>query len=352
MNPERRHMKKLRKALISLVIVLLSLVLIIVGGINILFRVNYSSFYKTAQRGFKIPDLGSGFIPQGLTDLDGENFLICGYMKDGSASRIYRSADSGDYCALYTANGEADDCHAGGIAVSGAGESDLLYLANGERLAVYSVSDVLRSDSASPIAVLDAGVIAAFVTVYDGYLFVGEFYREENYPTDVSHHVTLEDGGARHALMLRYKIEESGGENPIRIESTPDKVYSIPDLAQGVCFDDNGNMYISTSWGTSSSIIYVYDYEYPEALTQEPATADPRIDVPYAQVSVLGQEYSARILVPIETIKTFPMVEEMMYRGGRVYLMCESASAKYFFGKLTLNNYVYSMPQRDEVRYE
>jgi len=345
-------MKKLRKALISLVIVLLSLVIIIVGGINILFRVKYSSFYKSAQREFKIPDLGEGFIPQGLSDLDGENFLICGYMKDGGASRIYRSADNNDYCALYTAAGSADDCHAGGLAVTGSGESDLLYLANGERLAVYSVGDVLHSDSASPIAVIDIGVVAAFVSVYDGYLFVGEFYREENYPTDLSHHVTLEDGTAQHALLLQYKIETISGENPIGIASTPEKVYSIPDLAQGVCFDDNGNMYISTSWGTSSSVIYVYVYEHPESLTREPATMEPHINVPYAQVTVLGQEYGARILVPIETIKTFPMVEEMMYRGGRVYLMCESASAKYFFGKLTLNNYVYSMPQCGEVHYE
>lgn len=37
----------------------------------------------------------------------------------------------------------------------------------------------------------------------------------------------------------------------------------------------------------------------------------------------------------VNTVTVPPMSEEIVYKDGKIYIMCESASNKYIFGKLT-----------------
>ena len=41
-----------------------------------------------------------------------------------------------------------------------------------------------------------------------------------------------------------------------------------------------------------------------------------------------------------------PMAEEILVRDGRIYIMNESASNKYIFGKFTTGSHVYSFPAK------
>ena len=45
----------------------------------------------------------------------------------------------------------------------------------------------------------------------------------------------------------------------------------------------------------------------------------------------------------IESIKIAPMSEEISITNGKCYIMCESASNKYKFGKLTGGKWCYSI---------
>ena len=54
------------------------------------FGDTYKDFYPIANAEFEIAGLEEGYTPQGLTyEKNTNTFLTCGYMKNGSASRIY-----------------------------------------------------------------------------------------------------------------------------------------------------------------------------------------------------------------------------------------------------------------------
>ena len=82
---------KAKKALITILVVLLALVAIVFIGARIYFRAPVSAYYKASEKAFVIPGLWDNMVPQGLDYVAStDTYLICGYQKDGSSSRIYR----------------------------------------------------------------------------------------------------------------------------------------------------------------------------------------------------------------------------------------------------------------------
>lgn len=322
------RMRKTLRIVIRIFTAVLSFILLIAIGLNVFFRVHYRVFYAASEKVFKIPGLNEGYIPQGLTRCSDGTFLTCGYMKDKSASRIYIiGGDS--YVLLNGSDGSEDTNHAGGLAVYG----DYLYMTNEEYLSVYLLNDVLTAssgDTVAPVYLFDTGLRTAFVYVNDDKLYVGEFYREENYPTDESHHMKTDSGEMHYAIMAVFMLSMHS-EYGLAAE-VPEFVYSITGLAQGVCITDSGSICLSTSYATESSHIYVYN--------------DP------AQDSADGEFEFAGVQVPLyyldsnhlrKTVTLFPMTEELAYADDRIYIMDESASNKYYFGKITGCNHVYSL---------
>ena len=323
-------MKKALKILFVIIGIILGLFLLIVIGLNIFFRVSYKDFYASAEKEFRIPGLNEGFIPQGLAVSPSGTYLTCGYMKDGGASRIYFIGDDEKYVVLTQEDGSADTNHAGGLAIY----SDYLYLTNEEHISVYLLNDILDASSgsaATPVHMFNVNMETAFVCVDKDTLYVGEFYREENYMTDETHHMTTDADDMHYAIMSVYALSEDG-EYGFASE-VPEYVYSITGLAQGVCITDSGRICVSTSYGTASSNIYIYE---------DPAKngADGTFELAGTQVPLYYLDGNHLE----ETVKLFPMSEELVWANGRIYVMCESASNKYFFGKLTGNNFLYSYP--------
>lgn len=322
-------MKKILKLIIRIIVAMIFLCLVAVLGLNLAFKLNYGAFYAEANREFAIPGLHDGFIPQGFARCEDGTFLTCGYMKDGRASRIY-VIGTDSYVTMQDAKGAADTNHAGGLAVYG----QYLYVTNEENLNVYLLKDVLSASpgaAVTPMGLVYTGVRSAFIEVCGDKLYLGEFYRAENYPTDVSHHMTTDSGEEHHALMAVYGLSPSAkfGFDA----AVPQCVYSIGDLAQGICVTDKGSLCLSTSYGTASSHIMIY-----EDPAQSPA--DGKFDLGGAQVPLYYLD--AKHLE--KTITLFPMTEELVFTGGRLYILGESASNKYIFGKLTGCERVYSLP--------
>jgi hypothetical protein len=304
------------------------LFLLVIAGLNIYFRVSYSDFYARAEKQFKIPGLSTGFTPQGITVCEDGTFLTCGYMSSKSASRIYTVSDKEIYVTLQKEDGSADTNHTGGLAVYG----DFLYLTDGDYISVYLLDDVLKASSGeavTPVYRFSAGLPAAFVHVAGDRMYVGEFYRSENYPTEKTHHMTTDAGDKHDAVMAVYNLSE-GAEYGF-VSEIPEYVYSITGLAQGVCLTDSGRLCVSTSYSIASSNIYIYE---------DPAQyeADGMFD--FAGTSVPLYYLDSSHLK--ETITLFPMTEELTSYNGRIYVMCESACNKYIFGKLTGNDTLYS----------
>ncbi|NLM20228.1 MAG: hypothetical protein GX207_00570 [Peptococcaceae bacterium] len=324
-------MSKILKITLGIAETICGIFLLIVIGLNIYFQINYNDFYAMAKKEFKIPGLSSGFTPQGITVSTEGVFLTSGYMKDGSASRIYLLNDRPVYVELMEKDGTADTNHAGGLAVYG----DYLYLTNERTISVYNLADVLKAspgDRITSVYNFPLDVVSAFVHVEQDKLYVGEFYREENYPTDKSHHLTTDAGNKHYALMAVYALSKDAPYGFVK--EVPEYVYSITGLAQGVCLTGNGKICLSTSYGTASSHIYIYE--------------DPAQQPPDLKFEIAGTQVPLFYLDDNhleETIKLFPMTEELIAVEGRIYVMCESACNKYIFGKFTGNNYLYSFPE-------
>lgn len=160
----------------------------------------------------------------------------------------------------------------------------------------------------------------SFTTVHDGSLYVGEFYREENYPTNPLHHVES-SSGTNHSLLV--KLDLNGDE------ASPVMAYSIRDLIQGAC-QDNGNLILSASYSVPFSHFYVYDEGKADA---------------GQTLTVLGKEIPLTVLDDkslTADLKLAPMSEEIEMYNGQLYTMCASASNKYIFGKLSGASKVYA----------
>jgi hypothetical protein len=196
------------KPVVIVVSAVAALALLVILGVNVYFHAKYGEFYKVAETHFTISGLSDNFISQGLTWKADGTFLTCGYMKDGSASRIYRVGKNEEYVNFETDLGDADTNHAGGITVYG----NRVYLTSGESIAVYSLDAVMTAPSAS--SETNTAVIAVYELNRDAELGFAD--------------------------------------------TVPARIYSIPGLAQGMCLTSDGKVCISASYGMADSHIYIY----------------------------------------------------------------------------------------------
>lgn len=324
-------MKKSVKILRNILIGIVAFVAVFFAGVFIYFRAPVHSYYKVSKKAFVIPGEKDGFIAQGISyDAGDDLFYVTGYMLDGSASPIYMVNKTTKKCVksvkMAKPDGTAYTGHAGGISVL----NDKVYVAGGEEFNVYSIEKqaIKAAADKSSVAIsgevdlndTENGVGVAFTTTRNGMLYAGEFYRLPSYPTYPKHEIATADG-VNNAIMIGLEPDGNG--------FTPAVAYSLPGNVQGASFAQ-GKLYLSTSWGPAFSNIYVYD----EAKLS-----------PKGTFSFQGKELPLYILDSTnleETKKIAPMSEEIEYVDGRFYIMCESASNKYIFGKFTGAKWCYA----------
>ena len=322
------------RILLVMLTALLALVICIIIGARIYFRTPAKDYYKHSQKAFLIPDIDNDFIPQGLAYNENDGyFLITGYMKDGSASPIYIADKSGNIIStakICDEKGIAFPCHAGGISVY----EDFVYVAGCQdcTLHIYSYQEIKKGGEVKEIGsfvtkVSDEDYLNIdCTTIYDGKIILGEFFREENYQTLPSHKITTSGGDYNQAIALVFELGDY--KNTYGINPTPLAAYSMGDQVQGMAIYHN-MFYTSSSYGVASSSIKAYAMDS----TKE------------NNISILGFEniplyeldsscMNAEFILP-------PMAEEIEFVDGKFYTMCESASNKYIFGKLTSHKYCY-----------
>ena len=336
-----KNKKPLLITLIALGSLIALLALVLCGAIGY-FKLPVASYYAASDKAFVIPDIMSGYVPQGMHYCQEEEvLLLSGYRSDGAASPVYvveaGEQDHGKLLQKVTLkNEDGTDFvgHGGGIAKYG----DFVYIAGDEAiLYVYSFADIMAAENGGSVKckgsislkVSDEDyLIPAFVTVYGDTLVVGEFYREEVYPTPVSHHMTTQAGDVHYALAVRFNLSESAEYG---IDPQPNLAYSLPNQVQGMTFSPDGErVYLSTSWGLSFSHILEYDMT---TLQKQ------------GEITVLGKTvplYAMDSASLIQDHKIAPMSEEMAFVDGKLYVLSESASSKYIFGRLTGGKWCYA----------
>ncbi|MBQ7337182.1 MAG: hypothetical protein IJW40_01875 [Clostridia bacterium] len=314
---------------------LISLIILVVGGFIIVDRVRHGSFYKDAAREFTIPGLSDNYTPQGFDYLAEQDiFLCCGYMSDGTASRIYtvdKDYQSSAPITIKNADGSDHLGHAGGITAFPG--TDHVYLASDGCLHRLSLADILDGDGVVTIKEdLFVMLEPAYCTVYGNDLYVGSYYYPEKYETPESERYVTPAGDQNYALLAIYPLDPDTGK---LLTDKPDTLVSTCGMVQGMAFADADTMILSTSWGLSTSHLYCYD------LTKlDPAQSGTYTFSDGSQIPIFFLDSTvcyADIIAPC-------MAEELVVRDGRVYIMNEAASNKYIFGKLLGAQRLYSYP--------
>lgn len=334
-NKTKKKMKLWKKLTIigASIVMVLSLSL---GGFIIYFRAGAKDYYAASEKAFLIPDLNSGVVPQGLEyDSINNYFLVSGYMKNGSASPLYLvhrfTGEQVKRVTFLNKNGSPYTEHFGGVALFG---NKFLYVANGLSVLVYDYQQVLDAEDGKAIACKGEISLkhsetdylkASFVTVYNSKLIVGEFYDGNKYTTLSSHKITTPSGEKNSAIALEFSLNSS---YELGIDATPKKAYSLPNKVQGLCFYNN-KMYLSTSYGLAFSYILEYDTLSVSAGENQRFLGEA-VEVDVYDSSCLTNEY-----------KIAPMSEGIVMVENELYILNESASTKYFFGKLIGGKWCY-----------
>lgn len=291
---------------VSVICLLLAAVLLFLGGLNVAKFVIYDEYYDIEEDVCKNPGLSDGFVCQGIAAAEEQGvFLVSGYMKDHSASRIYVTSEKNEsYYVSLMKNGEAFDGHAGGIATTG----DKVYLANGGKVYIFALADLLALKNGDVLEIgagQDVPVSAAFVYTDEEYLYVGEFHDGGAYVIEGHESETAE--GTHYAYCVKYALSDL--EKPL-------KVYSLRNKVQGICFTPDGKVVMSTSYGLADSVYYVYDE---------------------AKATDSGKTVEGAPLYYLDTLEKSvngpAMSEDLDWYNGKVITLSESASDKYIFGK-------------------
>lgn len=279
---------------------------------NIVRRFQYTDYYKIMNRVSKNPGMNSGFVSQGVTYNDDEDYYVTlGYMKNGSASRVYK-IDSKKRVTYYTLTSEGKDFtgHTGGIQYF----NGKFYIAN-ESDGIYQFPSSALLKKSETIEIGKPAKVnnnSSFIFADDDYLYVGEFNNDKAYKTNNS--ITYKDT-TQNAIVSKYK-----GNN----FSKPVAVYSIPNEIQGFAITPSGKIVLSRSWGLSSSDFFIYNS--PE-----------KTNLKYDGAPVYFLDNC------ITDLKAPFFSEDLDIANGKIIYLSESACNKYIVGKFYFDYYIYSL---------
>ncbi len=319
-------MHVLKTAAVVLTVAILAVVFILMT-VNAVFQAVYSDFYKNSVRGFKIPGLDSGFVPQGVEETDG-SILISGYMKNHTASRIYiTDGKDSTHVEIFEPDGTPHTGHGGGIDVHG----DRVFLTGNSDVQVLSLADIKDGDGRATVkSSFNPELSPAWCTVMSGYILFGSFASEniDAYPPKDSERMTTPAGDKNVGLAVGYKLDES---SPTGINPEAKFAVSIGEKVQGLSFVDDGTIVLSTSYGLSSSYLTFHSVEKMLSARSEYVTESGK-SVPLYYLDSASQT---------KQVKAPPMAEELLIKDGHIYIMNESACNKYIFGKFLGLKYIY-----------
>ena len=316
-----KFFKFIFKLIFTLIGIVVFVPVLLWGGANYAKFWVYNDYYKIESNVCVNPGLDDGFVCQGVCAAeDAGKILVCGYMDDKTNSRVYVvDIETNEYyhVKLTRKGGELYSGHAGGMATSG----DTVYIANASKLFVFSLTSLLNAKDGDFVDI-GAGVpvnnAASYVYCDEDYIYVGEFHHTKD-DYDKAH--TLDDGETVvNAIVSRYSHDairsHSGDEAAV-----PDRIYTVREKVQGICFTPDGEIVLSTSYSIAHSYYYVYN-------TQD--CTDTGKTFGGVPVFELGK--------CIKEIKAPAMSEDLDYYNGKVITVYESASNKYGFGKLFFAN--------------
>lgn len=309
-------------------------------------KASCADFYAEARREFLQPGLSQGFVPQDIAWSDELGcWLFSGYVGTGAGKQgfansepspvymhIVRAQDLGaqslSWERLLVRDPDGKPYNGHGAAIATAGK--WAYLSCDDGVLVLPAERLVRAtegEAVDAVAHVPLGLEPAFMGVYEGALYVGE-YAGPGFRTPASHHLACPDGTRNPALMLRYPLDTQA---PWGLAGQPDQVFSIPAQVQGFCFGTRNDLVVSCSWGFGDAHLASYDRARLKPCS---TLAWQGRDLPVTFLDRASER--RRLTVP-------PMAEGIELHAGRVWLANESCAGRYKVGRVFDGRWVWSL---------
>ncbi|CAN7295648.1 lamin tail domain-containing protein [Paenibacillus sp. LjRoot153] len=294
------------------------------------YNPTYQMLWNVSSEGAIIPGLVEDFVPQGMAyDKDEDWIIITSYMEDKRPSTLSIIDAQTDqlikYVNLYDGNVPYNG-HAGGVAVS----KDHVWIASGGAIYQLSKEDLINAPDKGGVSFEGKFLTitnASFTNYADGVLWVGEYYFPPTYTTASSHTMLTRDNTYQYAWVAGYRLDNQTdvlptGKNDGTNTVVPDLILSIPDKIQGMAML-NDSIMLSQSYSRSRDSDLL-KYNKPDFN----GASDTSVKVNAIDVPVWYMDSHAKadgnndLLVP-------PMLENMIERDGKLYLLFESGANEY-----------------------
>jgi hypothetical protein len=288
----------------------------------------YKKFLGSGKAGPIIPGLKQGLVPQGITYVSAQNWLLLSSYRDGGAPSVLSVIDMESNKLLKTLVFYENETtpykgHAGGIAVS----SKHLWVGSENLVRGIGLDEIVKAQDGGKIVFQDQfkpETKASFISYSDSILWAGDFYDTPN-PTSDRHHMTSTDKKAYKAWVTGYKLDAAsdtlGKSQPIEPGSNryvPDYVFAITDKVQGFS-TQKGKVLLSQSAGRGNdSYLYIH--------------RDVRTESPHTMVTIAGHEVPVWFLDGSnQTDRLFmpPMSEGLENVKDQLAVLFESGADKY-----------------------
>ena len=309
------------------------LFLLLYAVLAIIRSAAYKESMKLREYVCTIPEIGSGYAPQGIGYSEEQDlFIMTGYdkkdstvlylVKDNEPTRVYLADETGAELKG----------HAGGVTCT----KDYVYIANGHKLDIFSLHALMNANgnAVKALSHFPVDTSAAFCFSDDDHIYVGEFYRKGNYETDNSHHYVTPNGDDNKAIVSCYPLNGDGAISA----DYPEYAISVTGLVQGFAVKD-GVYILSRSYGLKHSKLEYYSAPKDGGAM---VTVSFKLEPTREKTQIPLYYLDSTNLIKSLTLPAFS--EDLTVKGERVVVTNESACNKYFVGKLFGGNKVYSYP--------
>ena len=329
--------------LVTLLLIILTIIIIIASiGLGILFITLFPSnqdYFNKCSAVFEIPDIANDLIPQGLSyDNTNKLFLLSGYTTTNKYSPIYLiDAEKKDSKKIYVNNedGTIFKGHSGGIALN----NEYVYLAGSTAHCIYVIKyeDILNCKNEGFVKICgkidlkteDDNIRVSFISNFGDCIVVGEYFKRPFYTTPDNHKLNIDIDNQFGGILAKINISNDDNSN-FGLENKIDSVYFLPDKVQGI-INYKDKIFLSTSNGIKESYILTYENDLP--FCGKKTFLNEEVDCYYFSSDKL-----------IKSTKIPPMSEELIVIDDYVYNIYESASNRYFIGKIINGSYCSKIP--------
>lgn len=331
-------MNRIAKRAIKIVSIILASIVGLFLFIYLTFAIVRATAYKESNRLREyvctIPAIHSGYAPQGIGySKEQDLYLLTGYDKSNVSVLYLVKNDKATRVRLADEDGNDLKGHAGGITCT----KDYVYISNGSKLNIYSLSALMSADGEKvpTIGVKYVDTNASYCFSDDEHIYVGEFYREQNYKTDERHHYTTPNGDEHKAIVSCYDLDGNGAI----ASDYPEYAISITGLVQGFAVHDGVYM-LSRSYGLRDSDLEYYSEPKRDGETTVEISFKGNKDKPARSIPLYYLDSSNMI----KSLKLPAFGEDLTVVDDRVVITNESACNSYIVGKLFAADKVYSYP--------